>query len=181
MSDDPGDRAERISEPVEDRFEYLATIETSVAASALATGRRRLSVAMFVAGLVVIMVISAFAAIARLGILVSLVAVVVFSLLVGFVFQFDALVRWQLKRYYSSLFGVKVVVEVRSSGITVRHGDMTTELPWASITDVKANDSAVVFLKGRGPIAIMPTSAFESPGSRDAFISKVMSRIRQPA
>ncbi len=91
--------------------------------------------------------------------------------------QIDPLVRWQLNRYYSSLFGSNVVAEVRPSSITFLHGEITTELPWTSITAIKANDEVLVFLKGRAPLAIMPASAFESPARRDAFVSLVRTRI----
>jgi hypothetical protein len=58
---------------------------------------------------------------------------------------------------------------------------MTSEIPWTSVTAIKANDEAIVFLKERAPLAIMPASAFESPASREAFVSRVRTRIPAPA
>lgn len=167
----------RDPQAVEERYEFLATMETSLAASALASGRRRLSAAMIVVAWLAIVVFSAFATILRLGIPVALIGALGIALLAVFAFQIDPLVRWQLNRYYSSLIGSNVVAEVRPSGITFLHGEMTIELSWTSITDIKANDKAVLFLKGRAPLAIMPASAFESPASRDQFISLVRARI----
>lgn len=176
MSNDRDDEMMFDTHGLEDRFEYQATIETSLAASALATGRRRLSTAMVVIVWFAIVAFSALATILRLG-PVALIGAVGIAVLPVFFFQVDPLVRWQLNRYYSSLFGTNVIAEVRPSGITFLQGGMLTELPWTSFTAIKANDEAVVFLKGRGPLAIMPASAFESRAKRDAFVSLVRTRI----
>ena len=165
----------------EDRFEFQATIETSLAASSLASGHRRLSTAMVLTGWFALVAFSAFAVISRLGEPVALIVAVGIAVLAACLFQIDPLVRWQLNRYYSGVFGSNVVVEVRPSGMTFLNGDMTTEFGWTSITAIKANDEAVVFLKGRAPLATMPASAFESPAIRDAFVSMVRTRIRAAA
>lgn len=181
MSNDRDDEIVLDGHALEDRFEFRATIETSLAASALASGRRRLSTAKVVIGWFAIVAFAAFATVLRLGMPVALVGALTIAIVAVCFLQIDPLVRWQLNRYYSSLFGNDVVVEVRHSGITFLHGGMTTEISWASITAIKSNDEAVVFLNGRAPLAIMPALAFGSPARRDAFVSLVRTKIRTAA
>lgn len=105
MSNDRDDEMMLDRHELEDRYEFQATIETSLAASALASGRRRLSSAMVVIGWFAIVAFSAFATILRLGMPVALIGALGIAVLAVFFFQIDPFVRWQLNRYYSSLFG----------------------------------------------------------------------------
>jgi hypothetical protein len=181
MSNDRDDEMTLDQHGIEDRFEYRATIETSLAASALARGRRRLGTAVLVIGWFAIVALGAFGTILGIDKAVTLVGALTIAIVPVCFFQIDPVVRWQLNRYYASMFGSNVVAEIRPSGITFLQGGMTAELSWTSFTAIKANDQAVVFLKGRAPLAAMPVSAFGSPAGRDAFVSLVRTRIPAPA
>lgn len=61
---------------------------------------------------------SAFWAVLRLDTNVSLIVAIGVAVVATLFFQIDPQVRWQLNRYYSSLFGTNVVAEVRPSGVT---------------------------------------------------------------
>jgi hypothetical protein len=108
----------------------------------------------------------------RINVLVLLVPAVITAAAVSLTFQIDPLVRWRADRYLSGFIGPDEIVEVRPSGITFKQGEMTSNLPWTSFTGIKANEKAVVFLKGRAPFGIIPASAFQDSKSRDENSSR---------
>ncbi len=77
------------------------------------------------------------------------------------------------------MIGTRAQFKVDESGIDVHNAGMSSNVDWASITDLKVSDQIIIPMRDKLPVGWMPTDAFESADARDAAIAFMRDQIAQ--
>ena len=85
--------------------------------------------------------------------------------------------RWIYGRGARGLVGEMCEYDADEEGIHYSHALGMGLLPWSSLTEVRANDQAIVLRRDRYMAASLPTSAFESPAECSSFLAFARSRV----
>lgn len=142
-------------------MEFVSTAEMSLDARA-ALGSPRLNAFHFVGDLALVIGGIWFGII---GYPLGFLAAIFGALMLGFS-QVDPIQRWRIKRYYGSLLGRRVTVEMDEEGLRFTNDLGATQFPWPTLTSIRSNDKTVVFLRERAILGYIPASAFSSEDER---------------
>jgi hypothetical protein len=96
------------------------------------------------------------------------------AIIVGVLFLFVSQVapfqRWLVTRYRGEMLGQPVTVDIDDSELRFTSPLISTTVPWSTITEVRASDRSVAFLRGRSPVGYLPAVAFAGDSDRLAFV-----------
>jgi type IV secretory pathway TrbD component len=85
--------------------------------------------------------------------------------------------RWYVGRRAGSVVGTPVRLVVDDAGIEATTPAATGRLAWSGLTEVQADDRAVVFLGGRVLASWAPADAFGPPERREEIVAFARARI----
>lgn len=157
------DRAE--SAAARYHLEFVTTAQMSVDAQS-AVGSPTMNTFHVIGDTAVIIVGLVFA---LAGYVLGYLAIIV-GVLFLFVSQVAPFQRWLVNRYRGDMLGQAVTVDIDDSELRFASPLISTTVPWATITEVRASDRSVTFLKGRSPVGYLPAAAFASDSDRLAFV-----------
>jgi ABC-type multidrug transport system fused ATPase/permease subunit len=80
--------------------------------------------------------------------------------------QVEPIQRWLLMRRHGSLLGRRVTVEIDENGLRFTNDLLASQVPWSTLTAVRANERIVVLLRERAMLGYIPASAFGSDEDR---------------
>jgi ABC-type multidrug transport system fused ATPase/permease subunit len=159
--------------PVPMRLTFVTTAQMSVDARA-ALGSPTMQTVHLVGDIALIAVGAALA--------VAGAVVGYFFVILGLIFLFLSQVapfqRWLVNRYRRSLLNQPVTVDIDDEALHFATPLATTTIPWSTITQLRATDRSIVFLRDGSPITYLPTAAFPTPADREALIEYARARIR---
>jgi hypothetical protein len=78
------------------------------------------------------------------------------------------------------VMGEKSTYVLDDLGIHYQHPLGSGDMPWSAVTDVRINDKSITFGRDRVLAAYIPTSAFATPGDRDAFVAFARAHVGGP-
>ena len=84
--------------------------------------------------------------------------------------QVEPIQRWLVTRRYGSLLGRHVTVEIDEIGLRFTNDLLASQIPWSTLTAVRANEQTVVFLRERAVLGYIPAIAFSSDKERLEFV-----------
>jgi ABC-type multidrug transport system fused ATPase/permease subunit len=146
-------------------LKFVSTAQMSLDARAV-FGNPRLNTFHLIGDLAVIVVGIALAMAGyTIGSLIAIIGVLflLFS-------QVEPIQRWLVMRRYGSLLGRPVTVEIDENGLRFTNDLLASQVPWSTLTAVRANERTVVFLRERAMLGYIPASAFSSDEERLEFV-----------
>lgn len=152
-------------------LEFVTTAQMSVDAQS-AVGSPTMSTFHLIGDTAVIIV---GLVLALAGYVLGYLAVIV-GVLFLFVSQVAPFQRWLVTRYRGEMLGQPVTVDVDDVELRYTSPLTSATVPWTTITDVRASDRSVAFLRGRSPVGYLPAEAFVSDADRLAFVEYARQR-----
>jgi hypothetical protein len=170
----PDDGAGRMDDAVDPpyRVDYVVTADAFIDASRLAMAWMRNR----------ILLISAGAAIAGLFLLVFVstapgLVLVFFALIMTTVTVTRAPERWVISRRGASVMGTRVSLLIGRAGIQITAPSVSGQIAWSAMSEVRADERAVIFVRDRTLMAWAPAAAFGSAGRRAEIVAFARERI----
>jgi hypothetical protein len=151
-------------------FEFTTSVDAAVdARRLLGRGGNRIDLVIDVAAIVAGLVLVA------LGqLLLGAVLVVLAS---AFLVLSAPLQRAAMSRQARSMLGRRTRVTIDDTAVRMS-GDLgSVEIPWSSVTDVRASDRTVILVRDRLLVGYVPSSAFDSPAEQAAFVRFAAQRV----
>ena len=103
--------------------------------------------------------------------------VAIFGILFLVLGDFDLVRRWQANRYFGSLLGRTVTVDVDEESVRFSNDLAQTQFGWSSLTTVRSTPKTVVFLRERAILGYIPSAAFASAEDQRRFVEFARERI----
>lgn len=151
---------------------YTVTIDGLVDAVRLAQSGTRNRILLLAAAAAIIGLVLLVLSPSGSGLLLVLFGTVMTLLLVS-----RAPERWFVARRAGSVVGTPVRLVIGVDGIEAATPSATGRLAWSGLTEVRADDRAVVFLGGRLLASWAPADALGSPVHREEIVAFAQARI----
>jgi hypothetical protein len=151
---------------------YTVTVDGLVDAARLAQSGTRNRILLLAAAAAVIGLVFLVLAPTGSGLLLVLFGIAMTLLLV-----IRAPERWFVRRRAGAVVGTPVLLVVDGEGIEAATPAATGRLAWSGLTEVRADERAVVFLSGRVLASWAPADALGSPERREAIVAFARARI----
>jgi hypothetical protein len=153
---------------------YTVTVDGLVDAARLAQSGTRNRILLLAAAAAVIGLVFLVLAPTGSGLLLVLFGIVMTLLLIV-----RAPERWFVSRRAGAVIGTPVRFVVDADGIEATTPGASGRLGWSALTDVRADERAVVFLSGRLLASWAPADALGAPERREAIIAFARARIAE--
>ena len=154
------------------RVSYTVTVDGLVDAARLAHSGTRNKILLLAAAAAVIGLV--FLVLSPTG---SGLLLVFFGVAMTVLIVLRAPERWFVARRAGSVVGTPVRLVVDDAGIEAATPSATGRLAWSGLTEVRADDRAVVFLGGRVLASWAPADAFGPPERREEIVAFARARI----
>jgi len=153
------------------RVAHEITVDSAIDATRMVTGELRRLMSFVAAGAVIAGIVLLLLGVPTFGPMVTMFGILTYAL-----WTFRAPERWLLRRRWRSLLGGTQVLEIGEAGILVTNPRASAHVPWSALTEVRAGDRVVVFLRDQAMVAYAPTSAFGTPERRAEILAFARAR-----
>ena len=93
----------------------------------------------------------------------------------------EPVLLWRIRRRAGDSLGRELTVRIDADALRSENELGSGRIPWSTMTAVVVTDRIVAFVRGRRPVAYVPSSAFADEAERDAVIAFVRARIAAEA
>lgn len=153
------------------RVAHEITVDSAIDATRMVTGELRRLMSFVAAGAVIAGIVLLLLGVRTFGPMVTMFGILTYAL-----WNLRAPERWLLRRRWRSLLGGTQVLEIGEAGILVTNPRASSHVPWSALTEVRAGDRAVVFLRDQAMIAYAPMEAFGTPERRAEILAFARAR-----